>query len=439
MPRQLYGPRQYCAEVATSERAERAEPAERPDDDERKVLVSELDLPTIAEAVTDRHEALALLDRHRESTWLVRNEFGYVVTRYEDCVGILRDRRFFSAAGLVAQLEGVTDPEFLRRSERPSILSMEGADHSRLRRLVAPAFTPKAADRLRPFMRQVIEELLAPVLPTGRCDLMADVCEPYPIPIICQLLGAPNEDWKQFSLWASDLLRVFNGNLIEDAPIIMRTQDELDGYVTQLIEDRRSRPADDLLTALIAAEEDGDRLSPSELVSMVEAVIVGGTDTTRNQLGCTVALFANHPDQWALLAEQPELAARAVEESMRYLGAIRGTARYASEDIEYRDVVFPAGTFVFPSFTGANYDPGAFADPHEFDITKPAPAAPQLTFGSGIHYCLGASLARAELQEALPILARRMPDLALDGDITWKPETFGIWGPLRLPLRFTPS
>ena len=98
-----------------------------------------------------------------------------------------------------------------------------------------------------------------------------------------------------------------------------------------------------------------------------------------------------------------------------------------------------AGTFVFPSFTGANYDPGAFADPHEFDIRKPAPAAPQLTFGSGIHYCLGASLARAELQEALPILARRMPDLALDGDITWKPETFGIWGPLRLPLRFTPS
>jgi cytochrome P450 len=218
----------------------------------------------------------------------------------------------------------------------------------------------------------------------------------------------------------------------------MRTQDELDEYVTRLIEDRRSPPADDLLTALIAAEEDGDRLSPSELVSMVEAVIVGGTDTTRNQLGCTVALFANHPDQWALLAEQPQLAARAVEESMRYLGAIRGTARYASEDIEYRDVVFPAGTFVFPSFTGANYDPGAFSDPQVRRQEAGARRA-QLTFGSGIHYCLGASLARAELQEALPILARRLPDLALDGDITWKPETFGIWGPLRLPLRFTPS
>jgi cytochrome P450 len=418
-----------------SERAERAGASGQG----RATVVSELDLPTIAEAVTDRHEALALMDRHRAATWLVRNEFGYVITRYEDCVAILRDRRFFSAAGLVAQLEGVTDPEFLRRSERPSILSMEGADHSRLRRLVAPAFTPKAADRLRPFMREVIEGLVAAVAPTGRCELVADVCEPYPIPIICELLGAPKEDWKQFSVWASDLLRVFNGNLVEDAPIIMRTQDELDEYVLQLIDERRSRPAEDLLTALIAAEEDGDRLGAGELVSMVEAVIVGGTDTTRNQLGCTVALFAGHPDQWALLAEQPELAARAVEESMRYLGAIRGTARYASEDIGYRDIVFPAGTFVFPSFTGANYDPASFADPHEFDIRKPAPAAPQLTFGSGIHYCLGASLARAELQEALPILARRMPDLALDGDITWKPETFGIWGPLHLPLRFTPT
>ena len=268
---------------------------------------------------------------------------------------------------------------------------------------------------------------------------MADVCEPYPIPIICELLGAPKEDWKRFSVWASDLLRVFNGNLREDAPIILRTQDELDEYVGALIEERRDRPADDLLTALIAAEEEGDRLNHAELVSMVEAVIVGGTDTTRNQLGCTVALFARHPEQWALLADQPELAARAVEESMRYMGAIRGTARYASEDIEYRDVLFPAGTFVFPSFAAGNFDPDAFDEPDTFDIRKPAATAPQLTFGSGVHYCLGASLARAELQEALPILARRLRDLAVDGEVTWKPDTFGIWGPQHLPLRFTPE
>src|SRR5690606_28159693 len=127
------------------------------------------------------------------------------------------------------------------------------------------------------------------------------------------------------------------------------------------------------------------------------AVIIGGTDTTRNQLGCTVALFAEHPDQWRLLAEQPELAPRAVEESMRYFGAIRGVGRFASTDIVYRDVLFPTGTFVGTSLAAANYDPAAFDAPEVFDITRPAPDRPQLTFGSGIHYCLGASLARAEL------------------------------------------
>ena len=153
------------------------------------------------------------------------------------------------------------------------------------------------------------------------------------------------------------MLRIFNGNLHEDLPIITAAQDELDEYTRGLIAERRTRPAEDLITDLIAAEEEGDRLSPDELVMMVEAVIIGGTDTTRNQLGCTVALFAEHPQQWKLLGEQPELAQRAVEESMRYFGAIRGTGRFASEDIEYRDILFPKGTMIMPSMAAANHDP----------------------------------------------------------------------------------
>jgi cytochrome P450 len=203
-----------------------------------------------------------------------------------------------------------------------------------------------------------------------------------------------------------------------------------------MIEERRSKPAEDLLSDMIAAEEAGDRLSSDELVMMTEAVLMAGTDTTRNQLACAVALFTEHPDQWQLLAGQPDLATRAVEESMRYLGAVRGTARFASEEIEYRDVVFPPGTLVATSLAAANFDPSVFPDPHRFDITREGTSSPQMTFGSGIHYCLGASLARAELQEALPLLARRMPGLALDGPIEWKPPTVGIWGPARLPLRF---
>jgi cytochrome P450 len=187
---------------------------------------------------------------------------------------------------------------------------------------------------------------------------------------------------------------------------------------------------------MIAAEEAGDRLSTDELVMMTEAVLMAGTDTTRNQLACAVALFADHPDQWACLAAEPSMASRAVEEAMRYLGTVRATMRIASEDIVLHDVEIPAGTLVMTSLAGANRDSGVWEHPHRFDIDRPAATDPHLTFGSGIHYCLGAALARAELQEALPILARRMPDLAVDGTIEWKPPTVGIWGPAALPLRF---
>jgi cytochrome P450 len=400
--------------------------------------VHDLDLPLLdVTFVEDRDERRALLDAAREQSWLARGPIGYVVTRYEDSVAILRDRRFHQAASRIAELSGVTDPEFLSR-RRVSILTAEGEDHARLRRLVAPAFTPKAADRLRPFMREVVDSLVDPLCAAGRSEFVADVCEPYPIPIICELLGAPKEDWKLFSRWAPDILRIFNGNLAQDLPLIMQAQDELSEYVHGLIEDRRDEPRDDLLTTLIQAEEEGDRLSSTELAIMCEAVLIGGTDTTRNQLGCAVALFCEHPDQWARLAEQPELAPRAVEETMRYLGAIRGTARFASEGIEYRGVVFPAGTLVMTSFVGANSDPAVWKDPLHFDIARES-SAPQLTFGSGIHYCLGAWLARAEMQEALTILARRMPGLAADGGVTWKPNVTGLWGPERLPIRFEPG
>lgn len=392
-------------------------------------LASELDVPMID------GERINLQTELPADTWLVRQPFGYAVWHYDDVTGILRDKRWHSASGKIAEVMGVTDERFLAR-QTVNILSAEGDVHTRLRRLVAPAFSPRSADRLRPFMREVINDLVDKVAPAGRADFAVDICEPYPIPIICELLGAPKSDWQLFSRWANDILEVFSLDMASKLDLIMRTQDELDAYTRELIAERRDKPADDLLTDLIAMEEAGDRLSTDELVMMVNAVIVGGTDTTRNQLGCAVSLFAEHPDQWALLAEQPDLAPRAVEETMRYFGAVRGTARFASVDIEYRDVLFPAGTFMSVGLVEANRDPNVFSEPHTFDITAHKGDQPQLTFGSGIHYCLGQALARAELQEALPLLARRMPNLRLDGPTTWKPEGVGIFGPAHMPVTF---
>ncbi|MFN6121647.1 MAG: cytochrome P450 [Actinomycetes bacterium] len=398
-------------------------------------LASELDLPEIPLDAVTFEERQAFRRTLAPDTWLVRNLIGYGVLHYEDAVGVLRDKRWHSASGRIPELMGITRQDFLDR-QRGGILSAEGDEHVRLRRLVAPAFNPRAADRLRPFMREVMDGLVDPVAPAGRADFVADVCEPYPIPIICELLGAPRSDWQLFSRLASDVLEIFSADLPDKLDLVMAAQDELDEYTRGLIAARRSKPAEDLITDLIAAEEAGDKLSTEELVMMVNAVIVGGTDTTRNQLGCAVSLFAEHPDQWALLAERPELAARAVEESMRFFGAVRGTVRFASCDIEYRDVLFPKGTFISIGLAEANRQASVFPDPDTFDITKPAAEQPQLTFGSGIHYCLGASLARAELQEALPLLARRMPNLRVDGRITWKPDGVGIFGPAHMPITF---
>ena len=399
------------------------------------ISINELDIPQVdfdfvgSQAERDQLSSIA------QDSWIAKGLFAYPIFNYEDCLAILRDRRWHSAAALAAIAFGVDDPR-LSEERQPSILSSEGEVHTRLRRLVAPSFSPRAADHLRPFMREVMNSLIDPIVAQGHCDLAVDICEHYPIPIICELLGAPKSDWQFFSRVAEDVLRIFDANNANEIDLILAAQADLDAYVRQLISERRSSPADDLITSLIAAEEAGDKLSENELVSMVEAVIIGGTDTTRNQLGCSVALFAEHPEQWKLLAERPELAGKAVEETMRFFGAVRSTGRFASEDIEYKGVLFPKGTLVVPSLVLANRDSAVFNEPNTFDITREPAGQPQMTFGAGIHYCLGAALARAEQQEALPLLAQRLPNLRINGDVVWKPSTVAIFGPEHLPIAF---
>ena len=402
-------------------------------------LATDLHIPKVPRIVdqqrSDRH---ALLREIAKESWLARTDIGYSVLTYESVMGILRDKRWHSATGMVAQLQGITDEAFLGR-RRVSILNAEGEVHVRLRRLVAPAFSPRSADRLRPFMRETVNSLLDPFAASGKAEVVGDICEPYPIPIICELLGAPKEDWKLFSRLATEILLIFSDNLAQNMSVFLNAQQELEKYTEGLIEKRRSVPADDLITDLIAAEEAGDKLNTEELTMMVDAVIVGGTDTTRNQLGLALALFAEYPEQWALLGKDPSLAQRAVEEVLRFSGAVGGTIRFASEDIEYNGVLFPKGTFMSTSMSTGNYDASVFPTPEVFDITREPVGQPHLSLGAGIHYCLGASLARAELQEAFTVLSQRMLNLELDGPVVYKPSGVGIFGPASLPVKFTPS
>jgi len=399
--------------------------------------VFDLDLPLLQTADLDRLEALELANRLAAETWIARTDLGVAVLHQPDVAAILRDRRFHSALSRIREMNAIEGPESdFFATRRPSILSMEGTEHTRLRRLVSPAFTPAAADRHRPVMRRVISDLLAPHLAAGRIELVAEVCEPYPIPIICEVLGAPAEDWRLFSEWATGIFKIFNGNLVEDLPDIEAASSSLGAYIAALVEERRGAPGDDLLSDLIAVESEGDRLDTADLCMLAEAVLMAGTDTTRNQLGCLMAVLATQPERWAELRADRSLVPRAIEESLRYLGAVRLTVRVAAEDVEYRGVTFPEGTFVTAHLAAANRDPEVFADPDELDFHSSRPVE-QMTFGSGIHRCLGAALARAELQTSLEVLLERFATVELDGPVTWKPASFGIWGPATLPLAFT--
>jgi hypothetical protein len=285
-------------------------------------------------------------------------------------------------------------------------------------------------------MREFLERLWEPLAGADRCEFVDAFAKPYPSLTIATVMGAPLEDAPKLHEWSNLIQRQFDGpSLLHERESIERACAEFYEWAGALIERRKDDPSEDLISTLIAAEQEGDRLSDVECMNLVLNVLVGGVDTTQSQLAHALRLFAANPDQWQLLAESPELAPAAVEEVVRYEPITPFTARLLHEEVEYRDVTFPEGTVVMVcAFTG-NRD-GVHGDARAFDITADRGDAKPLTFGAGIHYCLGANLARGELQEALAFLPSRMPGLALDGE----PElgsVHGIYGLDSLPIRWT--
>jgi cytochrome P450 len=362
---------------------------------------------------------------------------------YQLVRSVLRDTRFQIPPGLNLLAQGISSGPLWDKVVN-SLLGLEGDAHHRLRSLTSKAFTPRATLRLHDTMVDMMNELFDQVAGAGRCDVVTDLARPYPVPIICALLGAPREDWQRFSSWADDIFKAFSFSVdlaIEEAGV-MRAWAELDEYVDDMVVRRRHSLTDDLLSDLIRAEDDGDhhgdrhgdRLDAAELRMLAGGLLLAGTDTTRNQVAASVHVLCDHPEQWALLREHPELAMRAVEETMRHSPIACGTLRRAVEDAELDGYIFPAGTWVMVNTAAANRDPTVYDDPEHVDITREG-APPILTFGGGIHYCLGANLARREIAEALNVLAHRMLDPRIAGPVPWKPMV-SLSGPKSLPIEF---
>ena len=362
--------------------------------------------------------------------------FGPSVLGYEAVHTVLRDRRFRMPPALGLQIQGITEGPLFDLASN-SLLSLDGDEHNRLRRLVARAFTPRSVERLHERMSVIINELVDSVIEQGECDVVADIARQFPIAVICGLLGAPAEDWPLFSAWTDDAFKVFQFDAANETPTILAAYENLGNYIDAMVAERRHSLTDDLVSHLIRAEDDGDRLTSDELRMLVTAILTGGTDTTRNQLAAAVEVFCAHADQWALLADDPTIVPNAVDEVLRFAPILIGTMRIAIEDVQIEGMAIPAETFVDVNTAAANRDPAVFDEPHRFDITRRG-TFPALTFGGGIHFCLGAHLARAELAVALTTMAKRMPNIRLTGDAPWKP-IMGISGPLRLPVAFEPG
>ncbi len=360
---------------------------------------------------------------------------GPEVLSYHLVRDVLRDNRFQIPPGIVLQAQGVTSGPLWDKVVN-SLLCVEGDTHRRLRGLCSKAFTPRTVARLHDAMVGVMNDLVDDIADAGRCDVVADLARPYPVPIICALLGAPREDWQRFSSWADDIFKAFSfsADIRQIEPVVMRAWGELDDYVDDMVADRRHSLTDDLLSDLIRAEDDGDRLDAAELRMLAGGLLLAGTDTTRNQVAASVQVLCEHPDQWELLRRRPDLAMQAVEETMRHSPIAGGTLRLVVDDVDLGGYIFPAGTMVLVNTAAANRDPTVYDDPDRVDITREgAPAI--LTFGGGAHYCLGANLARREIAEALNVLTARLHNPRRAGPAPWKPVV-SLSGPLSLPIEF---
>ncbi|WKK23127.1 cytochrome P450 [Streptomyces olivoreticuli] len=390
------------------------EPATYPFNDASGLALSEL-----YEHARSGEGLLRVRMEHGEPAWLV--------TRYADARLVLGDRRFSRAAA--------ADHDEPRRTpgrREAGILGMDPPDHTRLRTLVSKAFTVHRVEKLRPDIRALAESLLDRMVTAGPpADLVEHFALPLPVGVICRLLGVPAEDQGRFRVWSDDALSTSPLSTEEMAA----SRDEFRAYMAGLIEAHRARPADDLMTALIEARDVDDRLSELELIDLCDGLLIAGHETTASQIPNFLWTLLDHPGQFDRLRAEPDLVPAAVEELLRFvpLGVGASFARYATEDVEVGGTPVRAGEPLLVAVGAANRDVLRFAAPDSLDLGRAGNQ--HLGFGHGVHHCLGAPLARLELQEALRALVSRLPGIRAAGDVEWKTEML-VRGPRTMPVRW---
>jgi cytochrome P450 len=373
---------------------------------------------------------------------------GWLITGYEDAERALRDQRFvkdvskaLSPAEIASQFPWLKDQDQgedhnqANRIFGHGLLNSDPPDHTRLRALVNVAFTPRMIERWNKRIVNIANTLLDAVQAQGQMDLVNDFAYPLPMTVITEILGVPKEDQAKFRQWSNTLIEASG----DPKDIQQRTEQirEFRDYLYYLINEKRKQPADDLLTRLIETEEVGDKLTEEELISMVSLLLIAGHETTVNLISNGTLALLQHPDQKEKLQHDPSLIKSAIEEFLRYHGPLMtATQRWAREDFEFGGQQIHQGDYVVVVLASANHDPQKFDHAEMLDITRKDNA--HLAFGKGIHYCLGAPLARLEGQIAIQTLLKRLPDLHLavpEQELVWRPGAL-IMGLRALPVAF---
>ena len=338
----------------------------------------------------------------------------WFTTTYEGAATVLRSTTFGQGEGAAMIRQ---DPRYehsaVLQAFSHMITFIDPPDHSRLRKLVSRVFSPRMIDKLRGYVVDVVDELLTPIERDGGGDLVTQFGEHIPVTVVCELLGVPHEDHAQCRAWSEDIaLATEPTTSDEDLARADRAQEAYDAYFLALADEKRRHPADDVMTLLTQAEDDGDKLDDQELVSMATELIGAGSETTRNLIGSGILTLLRNPDELAKLRAHPELDRSAVEECLRYEAPVQtAVPRFALADTELEGVPVPQGAMVGACIGAGNRDPARFADPDRFDIER-SDNLP-LTFAPGIHYCIGAAVARLEGEIAIGSAVRRFPGLTL--------------------------
>jgi pimeloyl-[acyl-carrier protein] synthase len=379
--------------------------------------------------------------RYREENPVMRSSIGiWTFTRYEDILAILRDDRFSAdhrKATVVNEFFGETDdgsPNPIRDSAGKILLFTDPPDHTRMRTLVNKAFTRRTIEGLRDHIKDLVDDLLDKVQDRDEIDVIADLAYPLPALVICELMGVPTEDRDKFRGWSGEIAPIIDPLTPPDVlSKAVETAERFAEYFAGLLEERRRKPQDDLLTALLDAREHDDKLTEEELLGLCVLVFIAGHETTQNLIGNGLLALLRHPDQLALLREQPSLARNAIEELLRYDSPVQLTGRVPLEDIEVAGETVREGEEAVVLLGSGNRDPDVFDHPDRLDITREKTQI--VSFGAGVHFCLGAPLARVEGQIAFTELLRRFPKLELATDEPqWRP-TLTLRGLQSLPVR----